>query len=127
MAVIIKHISIDVARKNLFFPIIAKQNDVNSRFLHIQLLNEGIDMAVDATADVSINAKRSDGATDDFAGTVNDDGTVIVPLAQWMLELAGDVRCDVSIVREDRRLTTMTFWLEVQKAIYNGTEIFQEE
>lgn len=128
MAFITKRLKVDVAKKNLFPRLIAKQGDSGSRFLQIQLLNEGVELFAESGAAVSINARRPDGQLGDFDGTVNEDGTVTVPLAAWMLEVAGTVTCDVSVVGgEDNRLTTMTFWVEVQAASYLGSDISQEE
>ena len=128
MAFITKQLKVDVAKRNLFPFLVAKQGDSGSRFLKIQLLNEGVSVAVNAGASVAINARRPDGQSDDFAGTVNEDGTVTVPLDAWMLQIAGIVTCDVSVSEgEDNRLTTMTFRVEVQGASYSGSEISQEE
>lgn len=128
MAFITKRLNVDVAKKNLFPLLAAKQGDVGSRFLKIQLLNEGVRFAVNSDAVVAINARRPDGQSDDFKGTINEDGTVNVPMDAWMLELAGIVTCDVSVTEgEDNRLTSMTFRIEVQSASYSGSEISQEE
>lgn len=128
MAFITKALRVDVAKKNLFPLIAAKQGDSGSRFLKIQLLNEGVSFTVSSGATVAINARRPDGQCDDFAGTVNEDGTITVPLDAWMLELAGIVTCDVSVEEgEDNRLTSMTFRVEVESASYSGSEISQEE
>lgn len=128
MAYITKQLKVDVAKRNLFPLLVAKQGDSGSRFLKIQLLNEGVSFAVSSNATVVINARRPDGQSDDFPGTVNEDGTVTVPLDAWMLQIAGIISCDVSVSDgEDNRLTTTTFRVEVQSASYSGSEISQEE
>lgn len=128
MAFITKQLKVDVAKQNFFPRLIAKQGDSGSRFLQIRLLNEGAELFVESGAAVSINARRPDGQLGGFDGTVNEDGTVTVPLAAWILEVAGTVTCDVSVAEgEDNRLTTMTFWVEVQAASYLGSDISQEE
>lgn len=127
MATVTKLLYVDVAKKNLFPMLVAKQLDKGSRFLRIQLMNEGVSFAVETGASVAINALRPDGEHDDFDGTVNDDGTVTVPLSAWMLEIAGVLTCDVTITHADERLTTMSFRVEVQKATYPGTTISQED
>lgn len=125
---ITKQLKVDLAKKNLFPRLIAKQGDSGSRFLNIQLLSEGVDFEVSADAKVLINAERPDGKCDSFDGMVKGDGMVVVPLTAWMLSVVGVVTCDVSVVEgEDNRLTTMTFLVEVQGASYAGTDISQEE
>lgn len=128
MVAITTYLEVDVARENLFPKLQAKQGDTGSRYLRVQLLNERLPFAVNASAVVSINAKKLDGSRDRFDGTVNEDGTVTVPLDEWMLEEEGTVICDVTVSESDEnRLTTMTFCIEVQGACYAGDEISQED
>ena len=116
MALIIKEIRLEVSKPNLIQAIVAKQNDCNSRFLKASLWDEGAQIPIRSTAEVTINAERKDGTSDSFFGEVNEDNTVTVPLHSWMLELAGDVNCDVSIIVEGRKLTTTSFVVMVEKA-----------
>ena len=128
MAKIVKEISVDVAKRNLFQAIVAKQHDSNSRFLKVTLTNEGETIQVDTTSVVTINACRADGEAGAFAGVVNSDGTVTVPLANWMLELDDTVKCDITVVdAESRKLTTTSFELEVETAAYSDSEIKDDE
>lgn len=126
--VITREISVDVAKRNVFSAIVAKQLDNNSRFLKVTITNLGEKLSVAATSTVVINALREDGLSKAFLGEANDDGTVTVPLTLWMLELDGEVKCDISVVgTEDRKLTTMTFILAVEAANYSGEDITEDE
>lgn len=116
MAEIIKSIEADVAKKNTFKAIVAKQGDKVTRFLKVQLLNEGEKIVVGSSAVVSINAKRSDTLSKAFKGEVNEDGTVTVPLTYWMLELDGQTSCSVSIYENDGKLTSCSFAVLVEHA-----------
>ena len=128
MAQIIKEITVDVAKRNLFQAIVAKQHDSNSRFLKVTLTNEGTTISVDTNSVVTINASRADGLASAFVGVVNADGTVTVPLTTWMLELDDLVKCDIAVVdSESRRLTSTSFELEVETAAYSGDEIMDDE
>lgn len=128
MAQITKSITVDVAKKNVFQAIIAKQHDSSSRFLRITLTNEDEPITVEAGSTVLINAERADGAAKSFAGSVNEDGTVTVPLANWMLELDDVVRCDVSIIdAEARKLTSTSFFVEVELAANPDDVITDDE
>lgn len=128
MAQIIKEICVDVAKRNLFQAIIAKQHDNNSRFLKVTLTNEGKPIQVDSSSVVTINARRADNEARPFGGVVNSDGTVTVPLAPWMLELDDVVKCDIGVVdTESRKLTSTSFELEVETAAYDGDGIEEDE
>lgn len=128
MAEILKSLSVDVAKKNTFQAIVAKQGDTASRFLKIQMMNEGVPIIVDGSSSVTINARRSDTQSKTFLGTVNADGTVTVPLTQWMLAIDGLMSCSVTVVDgEGRKLTTTSFTVNVEFAEYNGEEIAEDE
>jgi len=128
MASIIKQISVDVAAENIFQSIIAKQFDNDSRFLTVQLTNEGQKINVSPTSVVIINALREDNEAQAFGGTVNEDGTVTVPITYWMLELDGQVKCDISVIdSEQRKLSSTSFTISVEAAAYSGTDITEDE
>lgn len=136
MAKIVREIAVDVARKNAvdvaqknsFRAIIAKQNDSNSQFLKATIRNEGQKIPVEANAFVLLAAERADGEVKTFAGMVNDDGTVTVPITGWMLELDDLVRCEISIIDpEGRKLTSTAFMIEVERAAYAGSDVTEDE
>ncbi len=116
MPTIIQDITLDVSQMNRMQDIVAKQYDKNSRFLRIQLTDNGKPLAAEAGATVSINATRSDGASRSTAGEVCEDGRVQVPLTYWMLELDDRVSCDVSVTRGDSTLSTLGFTVAVEKS-----------
>ena len=127
MAQITKELSVDVARPNYFPALVAKQYDVSSRFLRITLRNEGVSFRAEVGATVEINISRPDGQLKPFAGTVNGDGTITVPLTGWALEQVGMLTCDVSITNADQRLTSTSFRVEVEKAAYSGADYQNED
>lgn len=128
MAQIIKEITVDVAKKNLFQAIVAKQNDNNSRFLKVTLCNEGEKITVPSAASVIINAERADDSSAGFMGTVNSDGTVTVPLTSWMLALDDVVRCSISVIdTEEQKLTSTSFSIDVEAAEFSDTDITEDE
>ena len=91
MIEIIKELNIEVSKPNVFQAIVAKQYDMNTRFIKATLVDHGEKIYVDhtSTLKVIINALRNDGDSKGFDGVINDDGTVTVPLHSWMLELVG--------------------------------------
>lgn len=128
MAQIIKEISLEVSKPNLIQAIVAKQYDSNSRFLKVTLMHENQKIEILPTSTILINAKRKDGAKNSFAGVANDDGTATVPLTYWMLELEGEVHCDVSVIDIDnRKLTSTKFDLNVEKASNDSDDVADDE
>lgn len=128
MAQILKEITVDVAKKNLFQAIVAKQNDSNSRFLKVTLCNEGVKIEVPSSATAIINAERADNDAKAYMGVVNEDGTVTVPLTSWMLGLDDIVRCSISIIdSDDQKLSSTSFSIEVEAAEYSDDDISQDE
>ena len=128
MIQIIKKISLDTYKPNLFKIVAAKQGDSNSRFLQVTIVNEGRKIEVPLTATATVGAKRADGQAESFACEVNPDGTVTVPLTYWMLEIGGLVECDVSIIgAENTKLTTSNFFIEVEDASCPDGEISTDD
>lgn len=128
MVQIIKKISLEVSKPNLIQAIVAKQYDNNSRFLQVALIHEGKKIEIAPTSTILINAKRDDGEEKSFAGEANNDGTATVPLTYWMLELEGEVWCDVSVIdTEGRKLTSTKFELLVEKASCSSDDITEDE
>lgn len=129
MIEIIKELDIEVTKPNIFQAIVAKQYDMNTRFLKVTFRDCGtrIDIPNIETAKVVINAERKDGQSKGFEGVINEDGTVTVPLHSWMLELDGTVICDISVIDtaidDNKKLTTTSFTLLVEKAAFGGTDI----
>ena len=131
MIEIIKELKIEVSKPNIFQAVVAKQYDMNTRFIKATLV-DGADVIYipndpDKSVKVVINAERPDGQSKGFDGVVNEDGTVTVPLHSWMLELEGTVICDISVIDteadDNKKLTTTSFTLLVEKASYGGGDI----
>lgn len=128
MAVITQEIKVEVAKKNLFQALVSKQSDYNSRFLKVTLCDNGEPIKINPTSTVTINAKRPDGVCKRFAGVSNDDDTVTVPLAAWMLELSGLVYCDISVTKPDTsKLTSTSFSIDVEPAAASDEAISENE
>ena len=131
MIKIIKELNIEVSKPNIFQAVVAKQYDMNTRFIKATLVDGGdviyIPNDPDRSVQVVINANRPDGLSKGFDGVVNDDGTVTVPLHSWMLEMEGTVICDISVIDteadDNKKLTTTSFTLLVEKASYGGDDV----
>lgn len=129
---IVRELEIDVARKNIFAAILAKQYDKATRYILATITNLGVPMTVDSASAITINFERphlDDAEPSDyqaaFSGSVVD-GKLKVPLPYWALERDGDVRADISMIIGDNRLTTLEFIIEVQPAAYDGNAILED-
>lgn len=121
MAEIINELTLDVARENRIQAVLGKQYDYKSRYLKVRIANNGEPIFVTAGTVVTINATRADKQNNSFLGVVNDDGTVTVPITQWMLALDAYVKCDISMTDpQGRKLTTANFTVEVEHSNYTG-------
>lgn len=124
----IQRISLEVSKPNTFKVIVAKQGDYQSRFLKVTFVNDTKKIDIPSSAMVVINALRGDGESKNFAGEVNTDGTVTVPLTSWMLQFSGIITSDISVIdNNSRRLTTTTFIIEVESAACCDNEISDDE
>lgn len=129
MIQIIKELNIEVSKPNVFQAVVAKQYDMNTRFIKATFVDYGekITIPQSATLKVVINALRNDGLSKGFEGEINADGTVTVPLHSWMLELVGTVVCDISVIDtaedDEKKLTTTSFTLIVEQAAWGGDDI----
>lgn len=110
----------DTTRPNTAKPIYASGGDYNIRKIRAIICTDGDPIDVPSTASVAINARRPDGESKSFPGTANGDGSVTVPVAQWMLEVEGDVRCSISYTTADGKLSTTGFYITAQSSPHYG-------
>lgn len=111
MSYAIKDLTLDVYKESRVKPIVAKQYDVNSRFLRVQLTSDGEPIAIESEDYVVINAQRSDGQEKSFRGTVDEDGRALVPITHWIQEINNYVVCSISVIdgKMRRKLTSSSF------------------
>jgi hypothetical protein len=81
------------------------------------LLNNGKAFPVDTTNVASLEAIRPGGGINDFIGTIERDGKVLIPLEYWIAEIFGTVRCRLSIVSpQGSKITSTSFLIKVEAA-----------
>ena len=118
MLQVTREVVTDVVTRSTSKLVTAKQNDDGSRFLNVRIQNGGKNVDIDSTATVLLNVKRPDDSTGTLYGSVNEDGSVRVELNAWVLEHPGSISCDISIIsKESAKLTTMTFYIEIEPAV----------
>lgn len=127
MLQVTREIITDVTVRSTGKAVIAKQNDDGSRFLNVHIQESGKTVNITSPSTVIFNVLRPDGSSGEFYGSVNENGTVRVGLTSWMLGQPGIVSCDISIVNESSKLTTMTFYIEVEPAVVTDGAIEEAE
>lgn len=121
MAEAILDLRLDTVQPNRVRLVYGVQNDYNSRYICARFTVNGKPIDIEKTAAVRINAKRPDGNKDAFPGTVNTDGTAKVPVAQWMLEVPGEVSASITAVTTGGALTTQEFYIMAKASIWDST------
>lgn len=124
---IIKRV-LDTVRSNRNVDLISVSGDYGARFICAVLAVDGVPIKVAASCAVTINAKRADGQSKAFEGSVNEDGTVKVPITQWMLEIAHTrTECTVSAFGIDTKLSATPFDIEVAETPHQSEEISPDD
>ena len=122
----VKKLFLDVASSNVLTMVQAKQFDQTSRYIHATIMNGSEKIVVDHYASVVMNVTRADGQKANFMGTVEEDGTVTVPIAAWTLLKAGISRCYISIVDGESKLSDLDFLINVEEANSNDNIVEDE-
>lgn len=122
----LKTIAVDTGRPSMQLPIYAKQGDVKTRYINISLLNNGCPFNISDGSIAVFNVRRADNEAKAFYGEINAN-TVTVDLNSWILEVPGTVECDVSIIYSGKKLTSATFQIGVEKAVYTNTDVTESD
>lgn len=97
--------------------IYANQYEYNSRCLRIQLINNRKPILIDPSSVATLEAIRPAGGVNDFIGTIEPDGKILVPLDYWVCELFGTVRCKISVVSaQGTKITSANFLIKVERS-----------
>lgn len=124
---ITKTITVDLFRRGSARIVFARQNDLLSRRILINLTSLGEPYHVPMGTSVTLNVLRADGNSAAFVADVLPEGQILVTLSLWTLSVAGETRCSVTLVdSEGKKLTGDDFYLDVLEALYTGDEIFDD-
>lgn len=121
MAEAILDLRLDTVQPNRVRLVYGVQNDYNSRYICARFTASGTPIALEKAAAVRINAKRPDGKKNAFPGTVNADGTAKVPVAQWILDVPGEVSASITAVTTNGALTTQEFYIMAKASLWDST------
>ena len=126
--IIVANLTLDTYQRNKVAPLVVPQGDYGARVIRAKITDLGKPVIVESTAAVSIVATRSgDGESQAFSGSVNADGTVTVPVTQWMLDVPEeDVTCHIVVTGIGYQYSTTSFLIEPQEKA-NPTEIAPDD
>lgn len=117
MATFTQSLSLDVAGRNKYKYLYAKQGDTGSRFVKVTMLANGVQITPESGATAKIRALKPDGTGVYNPATINKDGTVTAELTSQMLAVKGDVKTDIMLVgKSNEILSTVTFYVQVEEA-----------
>ncbi len=111
----VQKIALDIIRSNKCKVIRSKQGDCLTRFAEITVTKEGEVVFVPNNITVLVNVKRADDAQRIYVGSVNDNGTVQIPINTWMNEVAGIGQLDISLLDGETKLSTMYVQFDVDE------------
>lgn len=126
--ILIANLTLDTYRKNNIPPLVVPKGDYGARVIRVKIMEQGEAVTVKERDAVYIVAERSgDGASEAFSGKVNKDGSVTVPVTQWMLEIpVYDVICHVVVTGNGYQYSTNSFLIEPQSK-ENPTELSEDD
>ena len=101
---------------NSAYPVVnAKQNDVDTRILHIHYTKDGAEYRVNHSNSVALRLRKPDMRLVFNDGVVNQDGTVNVTLTYQCLTTAGRAYADlVEFNSNGQMLSTISFIINIQ-------------
>lgn len=121
---IIRRITLDFTRKSDARVVFASQQDIGTRRFILELTDGGKPYFVDKSVVATVNVLRPDGNAEAFMASIRDDGTLMYIADMWALEIAGEVKCSVSLYDgQERKLTSASFIIDVCKSLYLGSNI----
>lgn len=120
---IYEELAVDVSQQNEFPPCLVKQGDAYTRGYIITLTNNGEPLTIPTTNTIVwFNCRNQTDPTKraSAAGTINEDGTVTVIVPTVVMEVAGLIQCDISIItasgNDTNILKSTLFYLNCEEA-----------
>ena len=126
--ILIAKLTLDTFRRNKIAPLVVPKGDYGARVIQARIKDYGNPISVGIDDAVSIVAKRSSGGDSlAFSGRANQDGTVTVPVTQWMLDNPeDDVVCHIVVTGNDYQYSTTSFLIQPQEK-ENPAEISEDD
>lgn len=117
-----KKIDLDFGCDVVLAPVFAKQYDNESRILEITPLNYGQKLEVDNDVTVRFLLTKPDGSSIINDATI-EEGIIIVELTDQILAVAGKATAEIAFYKDEKRLSSQVFYIDIQKAAYSEDNI----
>ena len=119
----VQKISIDVSNAGVYTPrVFAKSNDAGSRFIKVAMMENGEPLKIPIDYKIRANIQKSDGKHA-YINCTNDENIITVPLSSQALASPGTAICDVSVLKDIHVLTSASFYIDVDKSVYDENAV----
>lgn len=120
----ITDVSVDLYGEEQFYLVSAKQGDRATRFVRVQLMNNGNEFEIPEDAILYTNIKKPDGKFC-YNECDRDGNRVMVQLTNQALAAAGTAHCDIEIRSKDNKLilSSQAFTIEIEKSMRDESAI----
>ncbi|MBR1533433.1 MAG: hypothetical protein IJ639_03640 [Ruminococcus sp.] len=133
--VIYQPITVDVSQPNEFAPLLVKQKDAYTRGYDVTLTDNGAALTIpteNTTVWLNCRNQTDPDKRASATGTINSDGTVSVIVPAAVMDVAGYIQCDISVITavgtDTHILKSTLFYLNCEAAANpNGTTSAAED
>lgn len=121
---LVTEISIDLYGETKEYLVSAKQNDKNTRKIHVTLLSNGVPYEIPSDSVLIINVKKPDGKYVYNQCTLQNN-VVVVDMTNQMLAASGTATADINIKTKDNSqiLSSASFTIEIEPSMYDDEAI----
>ena len=123
-----QNISIDFNQKG-YKTINAKQYDKETRHVVVRCTDNGMFVPLDNTVYANSRTMTADGRALLDPATIQDDGTILLELDDTLLAAPGRAVMQIDIYQNEieKRLTTMSFFINVEPSVYGDDTIMASD
>ncbi len=124
----IQNISIDFNQKG-YKTINANQSDKETRYVVVHCTDNGTFVPLDDTVYANARTMTADGRALLDPVTIQDDGTILLELDDTLLAAPGRVVMQIDIYQSgtEKRLTTMSFFINVEPSVFGDDAIIASD
>ena len=116
---------LDLRPSDIPLVVSAKQGDLSTRFLYIQLKRDNVNYVPESGVTIQFRCMKSDGTLfvedssvmdselNRYLVTDQGDGVIMVELSDKALDTPGRCRCDLCMIKNEQVLSTDVFMIDV--------------
>ena len=120
MEKIIHEVFLDLKKEN-YVKVSVNQNEANSRELVVRVMDDASEIFLPDEVTAMMCYTKADGKGVDATATI-ENGRVHVTFTEGMLSVPGEVRANITLISDGQVLSTMRFWLNIERApLQDGT------